>query len=175
MSKTKEKYEIYDKNNALVDEKDFEIKSKSIISNSIKKADNEYFDGVSNSINDFLNKKSTTNLKNEMDKNQKRYMRNIDEAKDIATYTIDHSKEYTGIKLTPRLTSIYNHRNKSINCINGGLSNVLSSDGSNEQLKSNANFVINECKVYAEKDIKFSENTVENNVIMHNNLYKNIK
>ena len=175
MSKTKEKYEIYDKNNALVDEKDFEIKSKSIISNSIKKADNEYFDGVSNSINDFLNKKSTTNLKNEMDKNQKRYMRNIDEAKDIATYTIDHSKEYTGIKLTPRLTGIYNHRNKSINCINGGLSNVLSSDVSNEQLKSNANFVINECKVYAEKDIKFSENTVENNVIMHNNLYKNIK
>ena len=175
MSKTKEKYEIYDKNNALVNEKDFEIKSKSIISNSIKKADNEYFDGVSNSINDFLNKKSTTNLKNEMDKNQKRYMRNIDEAKDIATYTIDHSKEYTGIKLTPRLTSIYNHRNKSINCINGGLSNVLSSDGSNEQLKSNANFVINECKVYAEKDIKFSEDTVENNVIMHNNLYKNIK
>ena len=45
MSKTKEKYEIYDKNNTLVDEKDFEIKSKSIISNSIRKADNEYFDG----------------------------------------------------------------------------------------------------------------------------------
>ena len=175
MSKTKEKYEIYDKNNALVDEKDFEIKSKGIISNSIRKADNEYFDGVSKSISDVLNKKSTTSLKNEMDKNQKRYMRNIDEAKDIATYTINHSKEYTDIKLTPRLTGIYNHRNKSINCINGGLSNVLSSSASNEQLKINANSVINECKVYAEKDIKFSEDTVENNVIMHNNLYKNIK
>ena len=73
----KEKYEIYDKNNALVDEKDFEIKSKGIISNSIRKADNEYFDGVSKSISDVLNKKSTTSLKNEMDKNQKRYMRNM--------------------------------------------------------------------------------------------------
>ena len=49
MSKTKEKYEIYDKNNALVDEKDFEIKSKGIISNSIRKADNEYFDGAKHS------------------------------------------------------------------------------------------------------------------------------